>query len=72
MDKSSWSRIKGFPENEVWVHSDLIVCKVVYNNRIPVQVLESAIYTVGQTREYVAQAFELFKTYEYYDSVVCN
>jgi hypothetical protein len=73
MDAESWKKIRGFPENEVWVHSDLIVCKVVHNNGLPVNVDKAAaVYTYPQERERVPQAFELNKTYEYYSRLACN
>jgi hypothetical protein len=73
MDRESWLAIRGFPENEVWVHSDLIVCVVVNNNRIPLKVEpEARVYTYPQHRTLKAQEFELLKTYEYSDKMVCN
>ena len=71
MDKVNWHKIKGFPENTVWVHSDLIVCKVVNNNGIPVVVPPKVkIYTLPQVRNYKEQPYELEKTMEYFN--VCN
>ena len=71
MDKLSWNKIKGFPENTVWVHSDLIVCKVVNNNKIPVMVPPKVkIYTLPQVRSIVEQPYEIEKTMEYFN--VCN
>jgi hypothetical protein len=73
MDAASWKKIRGFPENEVWVHSDLIVCKVVHNNGLPVNVDKAAaVYTYPQERARAPQAFELNKTYEYYSRLACN
>ena len=73
MDAASWKKVGGFPENEVWVHSDLIVCKVVHNNGLPVCVdPEAAVYTYPQERARVAQPFELARTYDYYDRLACN
>jgi hypothetical protein len=71
MDKTSWYKIKGYPENTVWVHSDLIVCKVVNNNKIPVVVPPQVkIYTLPQIRKYSEQPYEIEKTLEYFN--VCN
>lgn len=73
MDAASWKRVGGFPENEVWVHSDLIVCKVVHNNGLQVCVdKDAAVYTYPQERARTAQPFELQKTYEYYNRTSCN
>jgi len=71
MDKSNWYKIKGYPENTVWVHSDLIVCKVINNNRIPIEIPDNVkIYTLPQVRNYSEQPYELQKTKEYYN--ICN
>jgi len=51
MHKDLWQRIGGYPENEVWVHSDLIVCVVVSNNGITVNVPDGGVYTYVQARE---------------------
>ena len=73
MDAASWKKVGGFPENEVWVHSDLIVCKVVHNNGLPVVIdAAAAVYTYPQDRTRVAQPFELQKTYEYCNRLTCN
>ena len=73
MDAASWRKIKGFPENEVWVHSDLIVCLVVNANRLPVVVSADAkVYTYPQARPRAAKPFELEKTYEYHGRMQCN
>ena len=64
--KDIWLQIKGFPENDVWVHSDLIVCKVLSNIGIPLQVpREPRIYTLSQERTYQEKPFEFAKTLEY-------
>jgi hypothetical protein len=71
MDKQNWHKIKGYPENTVWVHSDLIVCKVVNNNKIPIEIPPNVkIYTLPQERNYTEQPYELQKTLEYFN--VCN
>ena len=71
LDKANWYKIKGYPENTVWVHSDLIVCKVINNNRIPIEIPPHVkIYTLPQVRNYTEQPYELQKTMEYFD--VCN
>jgi hypothetical protein len=71
MDKANWYKIKGYPENTVWVHSDLIVCKVINNNRIPIEIPSYVkIYTLPQVRNYSEQPHELQKTTEYFN--VCN
>ena len=43
MDKENWLKIKGFPENKYWVHSDYIVCRVVNNNRIPIEAVQEPV-----------------------------
>jgi hypothetical protein len=43
MDKDNWLKIKGFPENIYWVHSDYIVCRVVHNNKIPMEVIQEPV-----------------------------
>ena len=40
MDRENWMKIKGFPENKYWVHSDYIVCRVVNNNKIPIEAVQ--------------------------------
>jgi hypothetical protein len=71
MDKQLWYKIKGYPENEVWVHSDLIVCNVVNNNNIPIEIPPHIkIFTLPQERNYTEQPFELQKVKEYFN--VCN
>ena len=73
MDAESWRLIRGFPENEVWVHSDLIVCNVVNNNGFALVVDEEAkVYTYPQERNVVEREFELAKTYEYFYRRTCN
>ena len=73
LDRGSWLQIRGFPENEVWVHSDLIVCTVVNNNGFILKVEPDVkIYTYPQTRTLVERPFELEKTYEYLNRKTCN
>lgn len=73
MDAASWRKIKGFPENEVWVHSDLIVCLVVNANGLPVVVDAGAkVYTYPQERALAEKPFELEKTFEYRGRLQCN
>jgi len=43
MDRENWIKIKGFPENKYWVHSDYVVCRVVYNNKIPMEVVQEPV-----------------------------
>lgn len=43
MDRDNWLKIKGFPENTYWVHSDYIVCRVVHNNKIPIEVVQEPV-----------------------------
>lgn len=75
MDRDSWIRIRGYPENEFWVHSDLIVCKVVHNNGLIVRVpLKSRAFTFTQAERACSgmHASELQNAEKYYDCVVCN
>ena len=43
MDRDNWIKIKGFPENIYWPHSDYIVCRVVYNNKITGLVVQEPV-----------------------------
>ena len=43
MDRENWLKIKGFPENKYWVHSDYIVCRVVNNNKIAIEVVQDPV-----------------------------
>lgn len=73
MDAESWKRIRGYPENEVWVHSDLIVCTVVRNNGLPLVVPPDVkVYTYPQERTVVERPFELNKSLEYLYRLACN
>ena len=76
MDKRSWLKIRGFPENGVWVHSDYIVCMVVQNNQIPLVIVPEPVrvYTMQQTRSARSDetCFELKTTYKYIKANTCN
>jgi len=73
MDSESWKRIRGFPENDVWVHSDLVVCTVVRNNGLPLVVpTDAKVYTYPQERDLVERDFELTKSMEYLYKKTCN
>jgi len=73
MDSDSWRRIRGYPENDVWVHSDLIVCTVARNAGLKLMVPPSVrIYTSPQDRAHTTRGFELAKAYEYLDRLTCN
>jgi len=73
MDADSWHQIRGFPENEVWVHSDLIVCKVAHNNGFSVRVPKNVrILTAPQTRNLPSIGIELETSYAYFYRVACN
>lgn len=73
MDKRNWLKIRGFPENGVWVHSDYIVCMVVHNNRIPLVVVPEPvkIYTLPQKHQ-ASTTHELTTTYKYIKATTCN
>ena len=76
LDAATWRQIQGFPENEVWVHSDFIVCQVVSNNGIALQVPDNAfVYTYPQHRPEstndVGKVYEN-KAAEYIDRTSCN
>jgi hypothetical protein len=53
LDKATWMLIGGFPESTVWVHSDAIVCCVVLNNQIPVDVVPTKVHTSSHARDSV-------------------
>jgi len=73
MDARAWRQIRGYPENEVWVHSDLIVCCVAHNNQFAVDVPPNVrIYTSPQQRTLVAKSFELERAYAYLSRLACN
>jgi hypothetical protein len=73
MDKRNWLKIRGFPENGVWVHSDYIVCLVVHNNRIPLVVVPEPVkvFTLQQVHQ-PSTVHELTTTYKYVNAVTCN
>lgn len=73
MDKRNWLKIRGFPENGVWVHSDYIVCLVVHNNRIPLVVVPEPVkvYTLQQAHQPSA-VHEMTTTYKYINATTCN
>jgi hypothetical protein len=64
MDKDTWMKVGGFPENEVWVYSDLVVCTVVSNNGVPLEVPDASIYTYPQTHQ-TGQVFEHVRSLDY-------
>ena len=75
MDKKSWQTIQGFPENEVWFHSDLIVCQVVRNNNLPLIVPPDAkVFTFPQERSAATVDSLAFmdKAEEYLHCKTCN
>jgi GT2 family glycosyltransferase len=73
LDRESWNKIKGFPENDVWVHSDLVVCTVARNNGFSLVVDPAVkIYTYPQERTVVEREFELLKSYDYLLRLDCN
>jgi hypothetical protein len=77
MDKTSWLTIQGFPENEVWFHSDLIVCQVVKNNNIPLIVpAEAKVFTFPQERGSANKVVDgvefMSKAEEYLHCTTCN
>jgi len=73
MHRDVWSMIKGFPENEEWVHSDLVVCAVVCNNNIPVEVPSDAfVYTYPQIRTVGDHSRAMAKAKTYLNKKECN
>jgi len=74
MDAASWAAIQGYPENDVWFHSDLVVCQVVANNRLALEVPEGArVYTYPQARAAIADSPQfLDKATEYLTRLTCN
>jgi hypothetical protein len=73
MDAVSWRNIKGYPENEMWVHSDLIVCTVVNNNKIDLNVPKDVrILTMEQTRTTTQNRVALNMAASYLHSTTCN
>ena len=73
MDKRNWIKIRGFPENGVWVHSDYIVCMVVLNNRIPLVVVSEPVkvFTLQQEHQ-PSRVHEMETTYKYIHALTCN
>lgn len=51
MDKESWLKIGGFPESEIWVHSDAIVCMVANNRHMPLVVPPVKVHTAPHDRD---------------------
>jgi len=51
MDKESWSNIGGFPESEIWVHSDAIVCMVANTRNMPLMVPPVKVHTAAHVRD---------------------
>ena len=73
LDRNTWNLIGGFPENTVWTHSDYIVCKVVNNNRIPLQIPHTPIYTYYQpdkVNKITQPELNIVRSYEY--AIKCN
>jgi hypothetical protein len=72
MHRDGWERIKGYPENEVWVHSDLVVCVVVSNNGIRLDVPKGGVYTYEQSRSFIEQPHEMQTALLYSDKKTTN
>ena len=73
VDTATWRQIKGFPENNVWIHSDLIVVLVLNNNGVGLDVPPAArVYTSPHERPSAEQPFELKKAFEYESKKACN
>jgi len=51
MDKASWLNVGGFPESEIWVHSDAIVCMVANNRKMPLMVPPVRVHTAAHARD---------------------
>lgn len=71
MDKATWLKVGGFPENEVWVYSDLVVCTVVSNNGVPLEVPDARIYTYPQKHQ-TGHVFEHLRSLAYLHKTTCN
>jgi hypothetical protein len=71
MDRATWLKVGGFPENDVWVYSDLVVCTVVSNNGLRLEVPDAKIYTYPQKHQ-TGQVFEHKRSLEYLRSTTCN
>jgi hypothetical protein len=73
VDTATWRLIKGFPENNVWIHSDLIVVIVLNNNGVSLDVPAAPrVYTSPHERAFAEQPFELKKALEYESKKACN
>jgi hypothetical protein len=73
VDTATWREIKGFPENDVWIHSDLIVVIVLNNAGVALEVPPAArVYTSPHERPSAEQPFELKKVFEYETKKACN
>jgi glycosyltransferase involved in cell wall biosynthesis len=72
LDRKSWDQIRGFPENTVWLHSDLIVCKVCQNNGFSLLVPNIKIFTAPHYRPALPVAPALETSYLYLKAVSCN
>jgi hypothetical protein len=72
-DRTTWDKIRGFPENTEWVHSDLVVCVVVSNNGTPLVVPEQVkVLTYPQPRNNGDTSAALKKAEEYISRKTCN
>lgn len=71
MDKATWLKVGGFPENEVWVYSDLVVCTVVSNNGVPLEVPDASIYTYPQKHQ-TGHVFEHNRSLDYFHRKTTN
>jgi hypothetical protein len=72
-DKETWNLIKGFPENIYFVHSDLIVCQVISNNGIPLEVPPTAkVVTYPQGRSYPKADDAFNNAKKYITKKTCN
>jgi len=72
LDADSWLKIKGFPENTIWVHSDLIVCKVAQNNGFALNIPSVRIFTSPHARAALPGAPALEMSYAYLNASACN
>ena len=72
LDAESWATIKGFPENTIWVHSDLIVCKVAQNNGFALKIPSVRIFTAPHWRAPLPGAPALEMSYAYLNASACN
>jgi hypothetical protein len=75
LDAESWRKIRGYPENEVWVHSDLIVCKVAHNNGFRLEIPPVRIITPSHGRRESPPSLKRVEhetSYAYFYRVECN